>query len=103
MCVRKCVRRGFVNCACVVGGCGHIFDLRCAIALFILVHRGADEYVIHIYVRLHTILIYGLHIRLPPINQDQKYRCIVYTILIYGLHILLPPYQLGSKVPLMST
>ena len=33
MCVRKCVRKGFVNCACVVGACGHIFDLRCAIAL----------------------------------------------------------------------
>ena len=45
MCVRKCVRKGFVNCACVVGACGHIFDLRCAIALFILVDRGADEYV----------------------------------------------------------
>ena len=33
MCVRKCVRKGFVNCVCVVGACGHIFDLRCAIAL----------------------------------------------------------------------
>ena len=39
------MQKGFVNCACVVGACGHIFDLRCAIALFILVDRGADEYV----------------------------------------------------------
>ena len=118
MCVRKCVRKGFVNCACVVGACGHILTcdgaialllpisetrfstalfwailrfcnsktedfsnlrsknvLRCAIALFILVDREADEYVNHIYVPLHSMLIYGLHIRLPP-------------------------YHLGSEVPL---
>ena len=52
-----CVRKGFVNCACVVGACRHIFDLRCAIALFILVDREADEYINGIYVPLHDILI----------------------------------------------
>jgi hypothetical protein len=61
--VRKCVRKESVNCACVVGACGHIFDLRCAI----LVDRGADEYVNRIYVR-----IYGLHIRLPPYQTGSK-------------------------------
>jgi hypothetical protein len=70
--------------------------LRCAIALFILVDRGADEYVNRIYVPLHTILMYGLHIRLPPYQPGSKVP--LHTILIYGLHIHLPPYQPGSKV-----
>ena len=49
MCVRKCVRKGFAKCACVVGAYGHIFDLQCAITLFILVDREADEHLNHIY------------------------------------------------------
>ena len=57
-----------VRCRCVRA----YFDLRCAIALFILVDRGADEYVNRIYVPLHTILIYGLHIRLPPYQPGSK-------------------------------
>ena len=36
MCVRKCVRKRFWKCACVVGACGLICELRCAIALFTL-------------------------------------------------------------------
>ena len=75
MCVRKCVRKGFVNCACVVGACGHIFDLRCAIAaLFILVDRGADEYVNRIYMYRYILYLFTVDIFVcPPINQDQKY------------------------------
>ena len=36
------------NCACVVGACGHIFDLRCAIALFALVNMGADHFMYYV-------------------------------------------------------
>ena len=72
------MRKGFVNCACVVGACGHIFDLRCAIALFILVDREADEYINSIYVPLHDILVYGLHIRLPPYQPGLKLQLSMY-------------------------
>ena len=33
MCVRKCVRKGFWNCACDVCACGWFLGVRCAIAL----------------------------------------------------------------------
>ena len=32
------------NSACVVGACGHIFDVRCAIALFTLVDMEANHF-----------------------------------------------------------
>ena len=83
MCVRKCVRKGFVNCACVVGACGPIFDLRRAIALF-LVDRGADKYVNRIpywgarYMYRYIVYLFTDYIFVcPTINQDQKYRYIL--------------------------
>ena len=50
MCVWKCVRKRFWKCACVVGACRLICELRCAIALFTLVDMWADEYRITEYV-----------------------------------------------------
>ena len=83
MCVRKCVQKGFVNCACVVGACGHIFDLRCAIALFILVDRGADEYV--------NRKCSGTYIRFTyssaPLSTRFKCTATYYTIFFQADHI----------------
>ena len=38
-----CVRKGFLNCECVVGAYGQIFEVRFVIALFTLDDMGADH------------------------------------------------------------
>ena len=43
------------NCVCVVGACGHIFDLRCAIALFALVDMMADHFMYYEYVNRYSM------------------------------------------------
>ena len=71
-----------VHCRCVRA----FFDLRCAIALFILVDREADEYLN----RIHDLrFTYSS----APLSTGIKSTAMYF--IDYGLHTRLPPYQPG--------